>query len=218
MPTRSKVQFLLPSCCGKMFDAIGTFCADLPAVLVREVAADDHAGARLLEGLPLRVGHHVFRDRRARRRAGSAARKMSCVFSWYTPPNHCCHITCSTPGTDSICGSRRIGSDCVNDTRAWVTSRVAPTKSAPAENSTFTRLQQAEQQEGRHDRQQRQDRAGLLAPEVGDHESGACHGGLRRPRPPARAAGPSRGAACGSRTRRPSGRASPSRWSCRARG
>src|SRR5688500_7073795 len=63
---------------------------------------------------------------------------MSCVFSCQTPPNHWLHITRSTPGTDSICGSRRIGSDCVNDTRACVTSRVAPTKSAPAENSTFT--------------------------------------------------------------------------------
>jgi hypothetical protein len=25
MPTRSKAQFLLPSCCGKMFEAIGIF-------------------------------------------------------------------------------------------------------------------------------------------------------------------------------------------------
>src|SRR6185295_871591 len=63
---------------------------------------------------------------------------MSCVFSCQTAPNHCCHMTLSTPGTDSICGSRRIGSDCVKDTRAWVTSRVAPTKSAPAEKSTLT--------------------------------------------------------------------------------
>src|SRR5688500_18593201 len=63
---------------------------------------------------------------------------MSCVFSCQTPPNHWLHITRSTPGTDSIWGSRRIGSDCVNDTRACVTSRVAPTKSAPAENNTFT--------------------------------------------------------------------------------
>ena len=63
---------------------------------------------------------------------------MSCVFSCHTPPNHWLHMTRSTPGTDSICGNRRIGSDVVNDTRACVTSRVAPTNSAPAENSTLT--------------------------------------------------------------------------------
>src|SRR5262245_18722988 len=63
---------------------------------------------------------------------------MSCVFSCHTPPNHWLHITRATPGTDSICGNRRIGSDCVNETRAWVTRRVAPTKSAPAENSRLT--------------------------------------------------------------------------------
>src|SRR5262245_41858800 len=69
---------------------------------------------------------------------GSAAWMMSCVFSCQTPPNHWLHITLSTPGTDSICGRRRSGNDCVNDTRACVTSRVAPTKAAPAENSTLT--------------------------------------------------------------------------------
>src|SRR6185436_7585117 len=63
---------------------------------------------------------------------------MSWVFSCQTPPNHWLHITLSTPGTDSICGRRRSGSDCVNDTRAWVTRRVAPTKAAPAENRTLT--------------------------------------------------------------------------------
>src|SRR5262245_37925733 len=63
---------------------------------------------------------------------------MSCVFSCQTPPNHWLHITRSTPGTDSICGRRRIGKEVVNDTRACVMSRVAPTKSAPAEKSTLT--------------------------------------------------------------------------------
>src|SRR5688572_10674849 len=62
----------------------------------------------------------------------------SCVFSCHTPPNHWLHITRSTPGTASICGSRRNGKEVVNETRAWETRRVAPTKSAPAVNRTLT--------------------------------------------------------------------------------
>src|SRR4026208_1490310 len=34
--------------------------ADLPAVLVRELAADDHGGARVCECFPLAVGHDVL--------------------------------------------------------------------------------------------------------------------------------------------------------------
>src|SRR5262245_17350989 len=137
MPTRSKTQALLPSFCGKMFEPIGTFCPisqpywlarRRPAIMPVRVSAKASNCAAGLTGS----------GQTASRRSGSAAWMMSCLFSCQTPPSHCFRITLSRPGTDSICGRRRSGSDCVNDTRACVTSRVAPTKSAPAENSTLT--------------------------------------------------------------------------------
>src|SRR5688572_30577063 len=137
MPTRSKVQALLPSFWGKMFEAIGTFWPIF----------QPYWFARLRPAMnPVRVSSNACHwasgmtnsGYTSCRRAGSTAWMMSCVFSCQTPPNHWLHITRSTPGTDSICGRSRIGSDGGNATRACVTGRVAPTKSAPAENSTFT--------------------------------------------------------------------------------
>ncbi|WP_255505608.1 hypothetical protein [Alkalisalibacterium limincola] len=54
------------------------------------------------------------------------------------PPKNCEWPTRSTPGTASICASRRIGSGLVKLVRDWVISRFAPRKSAPPASTEFT--------------------------------------------------------------------------------
>ena len=74
------------------------------------------------------------------------------------------------------------------------------------------RRQVAEQHEGDHDRQQREERAHLLAHQVAPDQVRACF----MPPAPCRAR-PCRGAACAWPARRRADRGSPSRSSCRAR-
>src|SRR5690606_22475892 len=137
MPTRSKVQSLLPSFCGKMVDCTGILSPTFQPYLSASTRPTI---------MPVRVSRKACQCSSGIthsgytlcRRSGSTAKAKIWVSSRNLAPNHCWNITACTPGMASISGTMRSGSDWVKDTRDCTTSRVAPTKSAPALNTRFS--------------------------------------------------------------------------------
>ena len=179
--------------------------ADLPAVLVGQHLADDRAVAGGDEGLPLRLGHHPFRigvvqalrirprtagrncarPGRRRRRTASATRFHAGHRLDLRQQAHRQRLGEAGLGLgDQAVGAEEIGA---------------------AGEHRVDRLQQAEQQEGRDQRQQGEARSasscGTRRPRsVGRYFTDTS---VRRPRRPAC---PCPGARCAWRTRRPSDR------------
>ena len=175
MPTRSKVQALLPSFCGKMFDCDRDLVADLPAVLVGQRAPDDHAGAGVVEGLPLLGRHHVLRiDIAQAEGIGGEEDQLRVLLPHRAEPLLPHHLVDAGHALDlrQQAQRQRLGE---RHPRLGHEARGADEIGAGGKQHV-DRLQQPEQHEGRHHRQQGQRGAGLLAEQVAQDESGLGHG------------------------------------------